>query len=153
VRRSLVRLLMGSMVGLLAVLLIPEAAFAIDEFPGLAEAMEPVGIAAGPSGGVWLCVSRITTGGGIIEVRIPIVESQPVCTISNQHNASIERAKQLKRAGCQHWVRGRGSVPWTSPKAGIHKSKVAQIDCRRTRGKVKRAVLERLMTVKGGLEQ
>jgi streptogramin lyase len=76
-RRSLARVVLGSSIGLLAMLILPGAAMAIDEFPltnpcppaPLGGTCQPAGIAAGPDGRVWFTeeagnrIGAITTSG------------------------------------------------------------------------------------------
>jgi virginiamycin B lyase len=93
VGRPLVRWLCGCSIGLLAALLLPAAALAIDEFPLPNAASGPAGITTGPDGAVWFTeeqpgptapggsggnrIGRITTSGAITEVPIPTTSAQP----------------------------------------------------------------------------
>jgi virginiamycin B lyase len=76
--RSLAHLLFGSLISLLAVLLLAPAAFAITEFPVPTPASQPAGITVGPDGALWFTeeapsankIGRITTAGSFSEFPV-----------------------------------------------------------------------------------
>jgi virginiamycin B lyase len=82
--RSLVRALLGSAIGLLAGLLLPATALAIEEFPVPTPSSQPSGITVGPDGALWFTeengnrIGRITTAGSISEfAQLPNPGSLP----------------------------------------------------------------------------
>jgi virginiamycin B lyase len=82
-RPRLRRALVGSLLGVVAALLLPGAALAIDEFPIPTPTSLPTGITAGPDGAIWFVeengnrVGRITTSGQITEFLIPTASATP----------------------------------------------------------------------------
>jgi virginiamycin B lyase len=80
-RRSAVRFLLGTTIGLFTLLSPASSAWAIDEFPAPGN---PGGITAGPDGAIWFTeetgnrIGRMTTGGAIThEIGIPTAGSLP----------------------------------------------------------------------------
>jgi virginiamycin B lyase len=95
VKRALVRLLFGWPIGLLAVLLLPAQAFAIDEFPLPSPSSGPAGITTGPDGALWFTeeapsgnrIGRITTTGSITEYPIPTTSALPAEIVTGSDGA------------------------------------------------------------------
>lgn len=102
-RRTLVRLLFGWPLGLLAVLLLPTPALAIDEWTLPNPSSGPAGITTGPDGALWFTeetpgptspggpggnrIGRITTSGAITEYPIPTTSAQPAEIVAGPDNA------------------------------------------------------------------
>jgi virginiamycin B lyase len=126
--RSLARVLLGSLIGLLGGLLLPSAALAIDEFLVPTPASQPAGITVGPDGAIWFTeenghkIGRITTTGSITEYPIPTPAASPQEIVAGpdgalwftEYGANPPKIGRITTAGVitnEYEVPGPGSSP------------------------------------------
>ena len=112
-----------------------------DRFPVPTANGEPSDITSGPDGALWFTefngdrIGRIQTAAVFTEPSLPPVGPGPgtparkkACKVPRVRGLTVRKAKRkLRRAKCQHRVRGKGRVVWTKPKAGRRTTKTVRV--------------------------
>ena len=128
----------------------------------LAAGSEPSDIAAGPDSALWFTeklankVGRIAIAPPFVPplVTPPVTVAKSTCKVPKLKGSTAKQArKKLKRAHCKFRLRGKGRVTRSKPRAGVRTTKRVEVTLKKKRRTAKRAVMRRLITVKGGLQQ
>jgi virginiamycin B lyase len=112
-----------------------------DRFPVPTANGEPSDITSGPDGALWFTefagnrIGRIQTAAVFTEPSLPPLmpgsgtpAKKKACKVPRVRGLTVRKAKRkLRRAKCQHRVRGRGRVVWTKPKAGRRTTKTVRV--------------------------